>query len=329
VPRWLTPNGWYGLSLPSVGYLAHRICLPALFAGLVGGAALALTALYGVLAGVAVGATSLLLVHIRPRPWQPLRKIPGQPSRLVAAAMTAVGAVAGFASALAGAMVFAALPRWLALLLLAAAVVASYAVELLVSDGPRRRLLLLVRLAVVTLGSALVLTQLDHPQAFLAGAAVGLIVAQGIRLVKALPMDHLVRQYDDVRDLMDLWVVAGAAGAVVAALALGVDPGWTELEAILGVVAGVVAAKAWRRRPPLFAGPTSRLMHGLLLRWTGYLPWRRRAFLQYAADRYVLTRTGRGEYAFIHLLVRDHLAECEPDLLAAKVDQRTASRSRR
>ncbi|ONI68922.1 signal transduction protein [Kribbella sp. ALI-6-A] len=329
VPRWLTPNGWYGLSLPSVGYLAHRVCLPALFAGLVGGAALALTALYGVLAGVAVGATSLLLVHIRPRPWQPLRKIPGQPSRLVAAAMTAVGAVAGFGSALAGATVFAALPRWLALLVLAAAVVASYAVELLVSDGPRRRLLLLVRLAVVTLGSTLVLTQLDQPQAFLAGATVGLIVAQGIRLVKALPMDHLVRQYDDVRDLMDLWVVAGVAGAVVVALALGVDPAWTELEAILGVIAGVVAAKAWRRRPPLFAGPTSRLMHGLLLRWTGYLPWRRRAFLQYAADRYVLTRTGRGEYAFIHLLVRDHLAECEPDLLAEKVDQRTASRKQR
>ncbi|MEV6287957.1 signal transduction protein [Kribbella sp. NPDC051770] len=326
VPRWLTPNGWYGLSLPSVSYLVHRICLPALFAGLVGGAALAITALYGVLAGVAVGATSLLLVHIRPRPWQPLRKSPGQPSRLVAAAMTAIGAVAGFTSSLAGASLFAALPRWLAVLLLAAAVVASYAVELIVSEGPKRRLLLLGRLAIVTAGSTLALTQLDHPDAFLASAAAGLIVAQGIRLVKALPMDHLVRQYDDARDLMDLWVVAGLAAAVAAALALGADPTWTHLEAILGVIAGVVAAKAWRRRPPLFAGPTSRLLHGLLLRWTGYLPWRRRAFLQYAADRYILTRTGRGEYAFIHLLVRDHLAECDPDRLATKVDQRAASR---
>jgi hypothetical protein len=43
----------------------------------------------------------------------------------------------------------------------------------------------------------------------------------------------------------------------------------------------------------------------------------------------VLSKTGRGEYAFIHLLVRDHLAECDPDALAAKVDQRIAARGTR
>jgi hypothetical protein len=66
-----------------------------------------------------------------------------------------------------------------------------------------------------------------------------------------------------------------------------------------------------------------------LLRWSGYLPWRRGPFLRYAADRYVLARSGRSEYAFIHLLVRDHLADCDPDALAAKVDRRIAERARR
>jgi hypothetical protein len=64
-------------------------------------------------------------------------------------------------------------------------------------------------------------------------------------------------------------------------------------------------------------------------RWSGYLPWRLRAFLRYAADRYVLAQTGRGEFAFIHLLVRDHLADCDPDALAAKVDQRIETRATR
>jgi len=42
----------------------------------------------------------------------------------------------------------------------------------------------------------------------------------------------------------------------------------------------------------------------------------------------VLARTGRGEYSFIHLLVRDHLAECAPNHLATKVDRRITERTR-
>ena len=40
-----------------------------------------------------------------------------------------------------------------------------------------------------------------------------------------------------------------------------------------------------------------------------------------------LARSGRGEYSFIHLLVRDHLAECSPDHLAEKVERRIAQRA--
>ncbi|WP_238334724.1 NACHT domain-containing protein [Kribbella amoyensis] len=328
VPRWLTPNGWYGLVLPAVGSLAHKVCLPALFAGLVGGSALAASALYGVPAGLAVGVMSLLLVHIRPRPWRTFRERSERPPFLLAAVMVMAGVVAGCAAVLGTIWLLTVLPTWLGLVVEAAAIGASYGVELIVSHGDRRRWWLLLRLAVVTAGSWVVLAVTDRPGAYVSGVAIGLIVAQGIRLVKALPMDHLVysRDREDGRDLMDLWVVAGLGAAIVVAVGLGAELGAPEPEGVLGVIAGVVAAKAWRRRPPLFAGPTSRLLHGLLLRWTGYLPWRRRAFLRYAADRFVLSRTGRGEYAFIHLLVRDHLAECDPDALAAKVDHRITTR---
>ncbi|HEV7708972.1 MAG TPA: hypothetical protein VGP16_12320 [Asanoa sp.] len=49
-------------------------------------------------------------------------------------------------------------------------------------------------------------------------------------------------------------------------------------------------------------------------------PWRR-PFLRFAADRGLLTYTD-GEYRFIHLLVRDHLASCDPAGLAAQVSRR-------
>lgn len=49
-------------------------------------------------------------------------------------------------------------------------------------------------------------------------------------------------------------------------------------------------------------------------------PWSR-SFLRFAADRSLLTRTD-GQYRFLHLLVRDHLAECDPAQLAEAVVRR-------
>jgi hypothetical protein len=336
VPRRLTPNGWYGLVLPAVDYLAHMVCLPALFAGLAAGATFATTALYGVPAGLAVGAYGLLLVHVRPRTWWVLQDRQGQPQLLLTAVTLAAGLVAGLASVWLGVGVVSLLPPWLGLALQAAAVGASYGLEFILSPGTRRRILLCGRLLIVTAASLVVFTQADEPATFVAGCLVGLIVAQGIRLIKALPMDHQVYPHspDESQESrraiwrMDPWVSGGVVVALVAAVAFGASIG-SGFEAVLGVLAGGVAAKAWRRRAPLFAGGLSRGLHGFLLRWSGYLPWHRSAFLHYAADRYVLSRTGRGEYAFIHLLVRDHLADCDPDALAAKVDERIAARAAR
>jgi hypothetical protein len=49
-------------------------------------------------------------------------------------------------------------------------------------------------------------------------------------------------------------------------------------------------------------------------------PWRP-AFLRFAVDRSILVRAGR-EYRFLHLLVRDHLAECDPAALGDAVERR-------
>jgi hypothetical protein len=249
--------------------------------------------------------------------------------------MVAAGAVAGLASVLIVTALAESVPAWLGLAVQGAVVWVSYGLEYVLSGNNLRRLLLTVRLLGVTAGSWLVFTTVDDQADFVAGCAIALIVAQGIRFVKALPMDHLVyphsqQEHAGDRWRMDKWTGTGTLAGLLVAAALGASWWWTNgPEAVLGIVAGTVAAKAWRRRAPFFAGPLSRGLHGFLLRWSGYLPWRRGAFLRYAAERYVLTKTGRGEYAFIHLLVRDHLAECDPDALAAKVDDRMAERASR
>ncbi|MFG1624409.1 NACHT domain-containing protein [Kribbella sp. NPDC049227] len=328
VPRWLIPNGWYGLSLPEVDYLAHAVSLPAIFAGLAAGAILVTLAQYGVLAGLAVAGAALLLVHIKPHPWQALMTEGPKPQRAALLALTLVLSTACTVVLIVAVMgLVEFLPVWLALGVEAAAIAASYVVEQVVSHSNRRRLLLGVRLAVVVAAGWLTLSIGDRPGSFATGLAIGLLVAQGIRLVKSLPTDHVVQQPAGHGWWMDLWVLGGAVAGFLLAVALGADLTSPDLEAVAGVITGAVAAKAWRRRPPLFAGPLSRLLHDFLIRWTGYLPWRRRAFLRYAADRYVLARTGRGEYSFIHLLVRDHLAECSPNHLAEKVDRRIAQRA--
>ncbi|MGZ0149723.1 NACHT domain-containing protein [Kribbella sp. WER1] len=325
VPRWLTPDGWYGLPLPEVDYLTHAVCLPALFGALSAGATVLMIAQYGALAGLAVAGAALVLVHLLPHPWQRLAGY-GPRQALLYAVVLLTGTAGTVAVTGAALGLVELLTAKVALAVEAVLVAGAYGVELIVFHDNRRRLLVGVRLLVVVVASWVVLG-LGDAGPFAAGVAIGLLVAQGIRLVKSLPTDHLPAAEVGDTWRMDVWVAGGAVVAFLLAVLLGADLASPQLEAAAGVVVGAVAAKAWRRRPPVLAGPLSRWLHDLLLRWTGYLSWRRRAFLQYAADRYVLARTGRSQYAFIHLLVRDHLAECTPDELAAKVDRRIAERA--
>ncbi|WP_433830326.1 NACHT domain-containing protein [Actinoplanes sp. CA-015351] len=95
----------------------------------------------------------------------------------------------------------------------------------------------------------------------------------------------------------------GHLGAVVVGLALGVT---------MAVLPGLALA-AWLVPPALFVASYSV---------GDPVPWRA-SFLAFAADRSILTRA-ENEYRFIHLLIRDHLAACDPDLLATAVDRRRA-----
>ncbi|MER7332876.1 MULTISPECIES: hypothetical protein [unclassified Micromonospora] len=122
------------------------------------------------------------------------------------------------------------------------------------------------------------------------------------------------------------WVAASCLAAHVAAavpVALLVAPGW--------------AAPFWSPLAGWFAGALFALWPasvGALLADSGYArmcmavagepdPWRRR-YLRLAVDRSLLTKVD-GEYRFVHLLIRDHLAGCDPDSLAVEVERRRAT----
>ncbi|MFI7644807.1 hypothetical protein ACIBTZ_01830 [Micromonospora sp. NPDC049460] len=122
------------------------------------------------------------------------------------------------------------------------------------------------------------------------------------------------------------WLAASCLAAHVAAVvpaALLVAPGWTApfWSPLAGWFVGGLFA-LW----PATAG--ALLVDGVYARVCMAVagepdPWRRR-YLRLAVDRSLLTKVD-GEYRFIHLLIRDHLAGCDPDSLAAEVERRRAT----
>ncbi|MEV0702137.1 NACHT domain-containing protein [Saccharopolyspora sp. NPDC050389] len=118
-----------------------------------------------------------------------------------------------------------------------------------------------------------------------------------------------------------LCAVAGALVGVSLGIAVGapIDPRF--LGFAVGLVLGGCGFLAWED------GPGASLLGLLAFRFTGYLPPRRRDFLAHAADRSLLSRSD-GEWRFVHLLVRDHLAECDPALLGARAEKRARKLAR-
>ena len=328
VPRWLVPNGWYGLSVPEVDYLAHAVCLPALFAGLAAGATLDARA---------VRRTG------RRWPW------PGH---------TAARAPA--AAPLAGLTTDGPKPQWAPLLALTSSQVrrppsssssprwdwwssfrragtrdrggrdrSVVRVELMVFHDNRRRLLLAVRLTVVV--------------------AAGWLDAQPRQRAGQLRRRARGRSNGCPRH---------PNGEVAADRPPGPPDDRTRAG---GWIRGCWAVRrrnpagTWRSAPtrPRRAGSRRRRnrrsgrREGLAPPSTGVrraavppaprlpapldrLPPVAPSRLPPVRRRPLCARPhGRGEYSFIHLLVRDHLAECAPNDLAAKVDRRIAERAAR
>ncbi|WP_238334723.1 NACHT domain-containing protein [Kribbella amoyensis] len=340
LPRRLPPGGWYGMVLPEVSRLAHLICLPALFAGFVAGFAMTATLLFGVPAGVAAGAVALVLIQQRGT-WRVFREGPPGPVGTIAALIVGGALLTGLALTAIGAGVVAILPTWLATLLVVGGVVAASLREVFLVGGDDRPTKYLVRLRLVMLCvlTGLALARVSTPEVLLEAFLVGLVGAEGVRLIARLPMDQLVAR-DPSTEWVDgprfrwaiaRWVIPVGVGAVVVAAILS-GKLRTGPEPLLGLLLGATASQGWQVVGYRLTETVSRILHGAPLRWTGYLPWRRRAFLRFAADRHLLAPTGQldrlaGEqYAFIHLLVRDHLADCDPDELAARVNTRLEER---
>ncbi|NOL41915.1 NACHT domain-containing protein [Kribbella sandramycini] len=153
------------------------------------------------------------------------------------------------------------------------------------------------------------------------GVEIGLLVGWCIRVLTRLPTFWQAVAGTGSRWRLAPWAGAGGVAGLLLAVLLGADFAATTPVVVPGLLLGFFAMSVMRRTS-LRAGPVYRVLYDVLLCWTGYLPWRRGAFLRYAADRFVLARTAPGEYAFIHLLVRDYLAESDPEDLAAKITRR-------
>ncbi|WP_405063238.1 NACHT domain-containing protein [Kribbella sp. NBC_01505] len=286
VPRRLVPRD-FSPSRPEADYLANMVCLPALFLGFTAGSTAATAAQYGVLPGLGVAGATLLAALWRRRTWWSPDSVSTPVSRRVALLGLAIAAGA------------------------ATGVLVTVAMMGLIAGLPRWT------------GFGLDIRE------FVTGVVVGLVIARCTRLLKgrfaSAPRDH-----GSVGPWWRpaWWVIGGAASGIALAVVLGTDLFSGNVEATAGLAVGFLFARAnlgmlkTRYAGVLLEGR----IYDFLVPWSGNVPWRRRAFLRYAADRYVLAQTAPGEYSFIHLLVRDHLAECDPDELAAKVDRRTAAR---
>ncbi|MFC9687051.1 NACHT domain-containing protein [Kribbella sp. NPDC056951] len=199
------------------------------------------------------------------------------------------------------------------------------------SDDRRHRVVLLLGLLVGALTSVVLLVaamglidllpaSVVTPGGFPPGFVIGLFVAWGIRTLNCPPSwPYELPPKPHLR--LVPWPLGGGTAGIALAAALGADFASPDGQVLLGLLFGLVGGGLFGSQTGR-SGWLYRLLFDTMLCWNGDLPWRRRPFLQFAADRYVLARTAPGEYSFIHLLIRDHLAECNPDDLAAKVIRR-------
>jgi len=168
---------------------------------------------------------------------------------------------------------------------------------------------------------AVAILLLGYSPSFGAGWAVGVATMTGLLPVgfvaTFLPEGRATVGRSYLRLAVLFVILLGGTGAAVLLITPGTGAFWPSTAGWLaGLVYGLGPATFLHE---IFSIPLSRVAMAAAGEPS---PWRR-SFLRFAADRGLLTYTD-GEYRFIHLLVRDHLAACDPPALATQVARRKA-----
>ncbi|MEU7526966.1 NACHT domain-containing protein [Saccharothrix sp. NPDC042600] len=311
-----------------VGLVAWFV--PGLLAGVVGAATALVGARYGVVPALVVGvAAPLLLVALHLRGWWDL---PTGPAPRRGWAFLAAGVVAGALSAGPALVVVGmaervavAWPAWsvFALVLLGTSVVA-YALHWAMGRDPEG--LLGVAAALVPLA---VMIRTGPSPELVGGIAAGVFFGAVLAVVGSTCVALWSPGYDayDSRG----WVVrasavvaGGSAAGLLVAWLVGPPVGAAVLGPVTGLVIGLATMPPWTVDEFPFDATADGLAEVLARPLTtSELPWRRAAVLRYATERILLVRVG-SEHRFVHRLVRDHLARCDPAALARSVRERLA-----
>lgn len=294
--------------------LVHSVFRPVMLAGALVGAVVPLALRFGVAAGLLVGMAGLVSILFRSivlavRRDEPEFEFPASRWTLGGTA-AAIGLLLGGAGSGIGLLAGSATTLW-------ALVLAALAMSMSLFWGPTTKPPIRGLLQFATL---LVLIWLGPTEALVVGGVVGsLVFALWPADTSAASTDGETSFTADFRRHI-LWAAAAVVAAVGVSAILGTEwsgPVW-ELAAGLALGCGAI-----RLIPTSYVVnyALSVVTDTLCFRAAGYFPLRRRRFLRHAADRSLLSKSG-SEYRFVHLLVRDHLAECNPDALGAKAEVR-------
>ncbi|MEV5544043.1 hypothetical protein AB0L13_45320 [Saccharopolyspora shandongensis] len=298
---------------PDAAKLVHSIFRPVMLAGALAGAVVPLALRFGVAAGVLVGMAGLVAILfgsivLAVRSDEPEFEFPASLRWTLGGTAAAIGLLLGGTVSGIGLLAGSATTLW-------APVLAALAMSVSFFWRPPIKPPIRGLLQFATL---LVLVWLGPTEALVVGGVVGILVFRlWIADTSAASADGENSFAADFRR-HTFWAAAAAVAAIGVSAALGTEWSGPVWELATGLALGCGAI---RLIPNDLDPDLSVVTDTLCLRAAGYFPLRRGRFLRHAADRSLLSKSG-SEYRFVHLLVRDHLAECDPDALGAKAEVR-------
>ncbi len=178
-----------------------------------------------------------------------------------------------------------------------------------------------VRVGAVTAGGAVVGGLVGFllglaPADFVLGFSAGLLGSFGFMAVMDFVLSGAIPDAETGhRERRARWTGAVAPVATAAVLGVAWPAGapWTGalVLPLAGLLVGAVVGFPFALFGSMFVDTLFVwLAQGLMLKWTGMLPWRTRRFLRHAADHGLITRSGKG-FRFPHLVLRDHLRDVD------------------